>query len=228
MLKHRIIPIILWDGEQAVKTKQHRRPARPVGSMMQHVMTMQERDVDELIIIDIDATYDQREPNYEKISQYAKELYCPLTYGGGVSTLGHIKNLLNAGADKVAIKSAWHERASFIDDAAQKFGAQCVVMVHDVKDYFPQFQCNCGEILLTSVVREGMMNGYDLPLIKTFAEMWDVPIVVNGGAATPQHMYEAIKAGASAVAASSMFLYTDITPKDCARYLSEKGVPCRI
>ena len=231
MLKTRVIPILLWDGVQAVKTKQFKRPARPVGSMMQHILTMQERDVDELIILDINATREGREPFYNKIELLARQLYCPLTYGGGIYNLDQIKALLNSGVDKVAIKTAFLEDPDFIDKAVQKFGAQCITIVIDYfKDgtgLFP-LDFECGEILLTSVMHEGMMNGYDIPLITGFSSLFSVPIIANGGAATPQHMLEAIKAGASAVAAGSMFLYTDTTPKDCAKYLTSRGVECRI
>ena len=228
MLKTRVIPILLMDGEGCVKTKQFRRPPRKIGSMMQHVLNMQERDVDELIIIDIDATYDRREPNYSKIEKYAKELFCPLTIGGGISSLEHIKNLLNAGADKVCIKSAAEDN-QFVETACQKFGKQCIVQAIDVPAGWNITKgMAVGEILLTAIPFEGMMKGYYLPLIKQFSEISNIPIIANGGCGSPNDMLEAIRVGASAVAAGSMFLYTDYTPKDCSEYLNARGIPCRI
>ena len=225
-LKTRIIPVLQWDGIQAVKTTQFRRPPRPVGSMMQHVMNMQRRDIDELIILDINATRDNREPAYNKIEEYARELYCPLTVGGGVSKIEHIKNLLNSGADKVAIKTA----TRIIPEAVEKFGAQCIVKVIDAGDNKYEGDIpNAGEVLATSISYEGMKNGYNLKLIKALKLIgYKCPIIINGGCGTPEHMLEAIQAGAHAVAASSMFLFTAFTPKDCSRYLHEHGIQVRL
>jgi cyclase len=240
-LKHRIIPILQWDGVQAVKTTQFRRPPRPVGSMMQHIENMQRRDIDELIILDINATKEGREPAYSKIEEYASKLYCPLTVAGGVSELSHIKNLLNAGADKVAIKTA----TGIIEEACEKFGAQSIVRALDynttvtgnyyiemIKKYEvgknPHVISPCGEVLLTSIPNEGTRIGYDIKLLDIVQKRYKCPIILNGGCGTPEHMLEAFKAGAHAVAASSMFLFTDTTPKSCARYLHEQGIEVRL
>ncbi len=226
MLKTRVIPVLQWDGVQAVKTTQFRRPPRPVGSMMQHVENMQRRGIDELIILDINATRDRRHPNFNAIEQYARRLYCPLTVGGGVSKISHIKDLLNAGADKVAIKTA----TELIPEACEKFGAQCIVKVVDIRDYetIPTDLDGVGEILLTSVSAEGGRKGYHIGLLKQTVRLAQCPILINGGCGEPAHMLEAVNAGAHAVCASSMFLFTDTTPKDCSRYLHEHGIPARL
>jgi cyclase len=201
--------------------------------MMQHVMTMQRREIDELIILDIDATRDRRGPNYDAIESYTSQLYCPLTVGGGISKVEHIKNLLNAGADKVAIKSNW----GLIREASEKIGLQSLVGVLDFKDLSTGYFINShvaylypepGEILLTHMDSEGMRQGYCLELLARMLERWKCPIIINGGCGCPDHMLQAIQAGAHAVAASSMFLFTETTPKDCARYLHNHGIPVRL
>lgn len=231
VLKTRIIPVLQFDGIQAVKTTRFQRPPRPVGSLMQHVINMQRRDIDELVILDINATKEKREPAYDKVEQYARELYCPLTVGGGISEIGHIKNLLNAGADKVIIKTA----TGLIPEAVQKYGAQCIVLAIDCcwcrehVDLCTEItDCQPGEVLITAIDKDGTRTGYDLSSIEFAIDTWTCPIVANGGCGSPQHMLEALQAGASAVAASSIFLFTEMTPKMCARYLDDYGVNVRL
>ena len=235
MLKHRIIPVLLYDyaTKQAVKTVQFKYPGRPVGSMMQHILNYQKRDIDELIVLDYRATIDGREPDYSAVERYASQLYCPLVIGGGVRSIQHIKNLLNSGADKVAIKTATH----IIPEAVHKFGAQAIIGVldyqrdHALKKVLIEMAfefTKVGEVLLTSMDHEGMRGGYDPPVIAHISKLLKCPIIANGGCGKPEHMLEAIQAGADAVAASSMFLFTDTTPKSCAKYLHEAGVPVRL
>lgn len=234
-LKTRVIPILQWDGMQAVKTRQFKRPPRPVGSMMQHVLNMNNRNVDELIILDINATIEQREPLYEKIKEYTSECYMPVTYGGGVNSLECIEKLLKAGADKVAIKTG----SDLIPQACEKFGAQAIVWVADHYEYInidwnvnliSQFYyTTCpGEILYTSIDREGIGRGYGLRHLEHFKKYYNCPIIINGGCGEPNHMLEAINAGAHACAASSLFLFSDYTPKDCSEFLQAHGVETRI
>ena len=217
-----------------MKSVQFRRPPRPVGAMMQHVMNMQRRDIDELIILDINASRERREPAYSKVEEYASQLYCPLTIGGGITKLEHIKNLLNSGADKVAIKSSW----KLILEANQKFGAQCIVGAidcdaprgcsHLCTSGVDLVDAAPGEILLTSISQDGTRKGYNLRMLREFREIVRCPIIINGGCGDELHMLEAIQEGADAVAASSVFLFTGVTPKSCAKFLHSKGVNVRL
>jgi len=239
MLKHRIIPTLLWDGMQCVKPVSFERPYRKLGTMEQYIRVIETRNVDELIIIDIEATPKGRPPNYVKLRQFCDNLYCPVTYGGGIRTLDDIRNALSNGADKVAIR----HQIDIIPKAVEKFGAQAIVGVIDYCDrrnhptlpmqpidetsiYLESL--GVGEILLTDTQKDGMMEGYNLALIELVSETVDIPVIANGGCGEPKHMLQALEAGASAVAAGSMFLYTEHTPRSCAEQLTEWGCDVRL
>lgn len=227
MLKKRIIPVLLWDGIQCVKPVSFQRPYRKLGSMEQYVQVMERRGIDELIIIDIEATPQKRSPNYVKLRHMADNLFCPLTYGGGIRSLDDISMALNNGADKVTIKTS----SNIIEKAAHKFGSQAIVAVLDVMwctgykilaiDYLQKM--GAGEIIITDTQLDGTMKGYNLDMIKEAVQRSKIPIIANGGCGEPKHMEQAFDMGASAVAAGSMFLYTEHTPKSCAKCLTEKG-----
>lgn len=239
MLKHRIIPVLLTDGNgQCVKPVAFERPYRKLGTMEQYIRVIESRNVDELIIIDIEATSQGREPNFAKLRSWCDNLFCPVTYGGGIRTLDHIRLALENGADKVALHSSF----DLTYKAARKFGSQAIVVVYN---YFePTFfdgggesielWCNrlqqegAGEIIITDVEKDGKMEGYNLDLIKEATYIGGVPVVALGGAGSPEDFAQALAAGASAVCAGSLFLYTDHTPKSCAEYLHEQGYPVRI
>lgn len=236
MLKTRVIPILLWDGEQAVQTTQFKRPARPVGSMMQHIEVLERRNLDELIILDIEATIQGREPLYKDIQEFTSKIFCPLTVGGGIYKLKHIEKLLNAGADKVVIRSN-SARKDFIRAAVLKFGAQAITIdiasmwltpqaCHSIAAYLNEI--GVGEVMVTSIEKNGLMKGYELSNIKLFSESLVMPVIANGGCARPSDMRDALIAGAHAVAASSMFLFTEYTPDKCKKYLQEQGYPVRL
>ena len=251
MLKTRVIPVLLWDGKQAVQSVHFKRPHRPVGSMMQLVENFERRQIDELIILDVEATKERREPLYEEIKEYTSKLFCPLTVGGGVVDLKTIENLLLAGADKVAINTALLENSDFIYEAARKFGSQCIVAsINNIYDHGVNIICSsdgtqtqvvptrhvckfaeelgAGEILLTDVYANGTLKGYNTDLIAECSNYVSIPVIANGGCGTLQHVEDALHVGASAIAASSMFLFRDITPKDVSRHLHKKGFPARI
>jgi cyclase len=236
MLKTRVIPVILWDGMNCVQTVKFARPARVFGSLMDAVQVYERRNIDELILLDIDA--DRRpEPLFEAISTLTSWLFCPVTYGGGIRTLGHIERALRAGADKVAIRRA--ATPEFIETAAKKFGSQAIVRVIDTTVTLPLLnspsviaqdaeRAGAGEILLTSIDRNGTMSGYNTALIISVASSVNIPVIAHGGCGEPKHMLAAIAAGAHAAAASTMFLFTETTPRDCSRYLAEHGVAARV
>lgn len=239
MLKHRIIPVLLTDGTGVcVKPVQFQRPYRKLGRMEQYVNIMESRNIDELIIIDINATQEQRKPDFKKLRSWCDNLFCPVTYGGGISSLDDIRMALENGADKVAIHSAY----DLVYKAARKFGAQAITIVYNY--YEPTFfdgggesigeWCNrlqqegAGEIIITDVEKDGLMEGYNTDLIKEASYISSVSIVALGGCGEPVHIHQALEAGASAVAAGSMFLYTDHTPRSCAEFLFEMGHAVRL
>lgn len=246
MLKHRIIPILLWNGKQVVQSVQFKRPHRNVGSMMQHIRIMETRNIDELIILDVNATIEKRKPLFNEIKEFTKELFCPVTIGGGITELDDIKRLIqDCGADKVSIKTVANNDCSFIKDASNKFGSQAIVFAIDTfidpynKNHYGwagipigilssvSASLGAGELLITSTDNNGTKKGYDTDLTKKIASLVDIPIIINGGCGHPDHMIEAINAGADAVAASSLFLFTDWTPRTCAKALQEAGIPVR-
>jgi len=246
----RIIPVLLQRGASLVKGVKF-DSWRSVGHVLQAAMVHQQRGVDELIVLDIAATPEGRGPNCSDIWELTEKCLMPLTVGGGVRSVEDVGNLFNAGADKVSICTAAVADRAFIKEASSEFGRQAIVIAIDVKagrlavrcgrevlNSLPSpkgialqaigaEECGAGEILLTSIDRDGTLEGYDLDLIRAVSGAVDIPVIANGGCGTYEHMYEAIQAGASAVAAGAMFQFTDQTPKGAAEYLAEKGIETR-
>ncbi len=173
--------------------------------------------------------------------------FCPVSVGGGVRTVEDVRNLLNAGADKVVIGTHAFYNQHLIRECAEKYGSQAICVSIDYSHEVVRLhggafmaglahpitfaQCmegaGAGEILLTSIDRDGMMEGYDLDMIRAVSAAVSIPVIASGGCGTYENMYEAIQAGADAVAAGSMFLFTDATPAGAAEYLAGRGIPCR-
>jgi imidazole glycerol-phosphate synthase subunit HisF len=244
-LATRIIPVLLSKGGTLVKGRGFIH-SRVVGHALQAVRIYQGRGVDELLFLDVTATAERRGPDIDLVRQLTAEMFAPLTVGGGVSTLDHFRELLRNGADKVAINTAAVENPAIIARAAEKFGRQAVTVSIDVKDGYVQTHCGtrrtdlrpvewarecerlgAGEILLTSVDRDGTLAGYDTALIRSVAEAVSIPVVACGGAGTYQHLKKGLDAGAHAVAAGAMFQFTDQTPAGAAEYLHKAGVRVR-
>ena len=250
MLAVRIIPVLLTAYDRLVKGECF-DSARVVGHAQQAVEVHQARSVDELILLDVRATLDNRGPDVKAIERLASNCFMPLTVGGGVTTLQHFRDLLAHGADKVAVgTAAWYD-PELILQASQRFGAQAVVVSIDTVRYGDNWrvtthcaarerdadavrhavhmaELGAGELLLNSVDRDGTMKGYDLDFIRRVTESVDIPVIACGGCGSYEHMLEAIEAGASAVAAGAFFQWTDATPKAAAHWLSSKGVETRI
>ncbi|MGE5403938.1 MAG: glycosyl amidation-associated protein WbuZ [Candidatus Saccharibacteria bacterium] len=250
MLKVRVIPTLLWKNIGLVKGVGF-DSWRRVGSVMPAVKVYNLREVDELILLDITATEEDRVPDCELVSEVAEECFVPLTVGGGIHTIDDIRNLLLAGADKVSLNSVVFENPDLISEAAAHFGSQCVVVSIDARKTDTGYECfshrgtratgrevsalarkvekmGAGEILITSVDRDGTMEGYDLDLIKLVSDNVDIPVIASGGAGSYQHMFEAINySRASAVAAASIFHFTQQTPLEAKKYLAERGIPVR-
>lgn len=251
MLKVRIIPTLLWKDVGLVKGVGF-DSWRRVGSVMPAIKVYNTRQVDELILLDITATEQGREPDYDSVDEFSAECFVPLTVGGGISTIEHVKNLLRAGADKICINSAALDNPELIREASEKFGAQCVVVSIDAKKVAEgRYECfshsgikhsgkevgawaeeverlGAGEILITPIELDGTMQGYDLELLKTVTQRVRIPVIASGGAGCYHHMFEAISVGnASAVAAASIYHFTQQTPLEAKEYLASKGVPTR-
>jgi cyclase len=250
-LATRIIPVLLSRGGTLVKGRRFSH-SRVVGHALQAVRIYQGRGVDELIYLDVTATADGREPDTTLVRQLTAELFAPLTVGGGVRSLEHVRQLLANGADKVAINSAILECPGLIAEAAAKFGRQAVVAAIDVRtssDGRATAWTRCagrdsgidpgdlarmveaqgaGEILLTSADRDGTLQGYHLDLIARVAGAVSIPVVACGGAGTYAHLKEGLDAGAHAVAAAAMWHFTDATPRGAAQYLARNGYHTRI
>jgi cyclase len=251
MLKVRVMPTLLWKNVGLVKGEGF-DSWRRIGTVMPAIKVYNRREVDELVLLDITASAEAREPDYESIAEFAAECFVPLTVGGGVCDLEQIRLLLRAGADKVAINTAAYRTPELIAEIAQRFGSQCVVVSIDVKRHDDgRYECfslsgtqaegkdpvawamaveqlGAGEILLTSIERDGRMQGYDLPLIQAVSQAVSIPVIASGGAGSYEDFYQAFaEAGASAVAAASMFHFTEQTPLEAKRYLQAKGLPVR-
>jgi imidazole glycerol-phosphate synthase subunit HisF len=250
MLKVRIIPTLLWKNYGLVKG-QGFDSWRRVGTVLPAIKVYNTREVDELILVDITASGEGREPDYESVEEYSSECFIPLTVGGGIRHLDHITKLLHAGADKITVNTAAYQMPELIEQAAQRFGSQCVVASIDVrKNAAGRYECyshggsiptgkdpvawakqlesmGAGEILLTSVERDGLMQGYALDLVAAVSAEVSIPVIASGGAGNYQHMAEAIAQGASAVAAASIFHFTEQTPLEAKIFLASRGVPVR-
>ena len=227
----RVIPCLLLRGRSLVKTKKFKDPVY-LGDPINAVHIFNEKEVDELILLDIDASREGREPDYELIAEIAGECFMPIAYGGGIKTLDQVRKLIRCGIEKIVINSAATESTEVIRIAADLFGSQAVVGAIDVKktllggykvvsksgtveikitleDYIRKLlTAGVGEIFLNSIDRDGMMMGYDLQLIRHVANMVNVPVVACGGAGTLEHLKQAVEVGgATAVAAGSMFVF---------------------
>lgn len=230
MLETRVIPCLLLRNESLVKTVQFNK-YNYIGDPCNTVRIFNELEVDELVFLDITATVEGRAPNYGLLKDIADECFMPVAYGGGIKSLEEAKKVLTIGFEKIILNSYALENPTLITQIAEHFGNQAVVVSVDVKkNFFGHYQVfsrsggkrskiallewvkkaeilGAGEILLASIDREGMWEGYDEGLIKLVSESVSIPVIANGGAASPQDFVLAKKSGASAVAAGSMFVF---------------------
>jgi cyclase len=246
MLKLRVMPTLLYKDVGLVKGIRF-DSWRRVGSVMQAVKVYNLREVDELVFLDISATQEGREPDYELIDDIADECFMPLTVGGGIRSAAQVEHVLKVGADKVAVNTAAVDDLLLVSAIAETFGSQCVVVSIDVQggkvvvesgtrptgldpvEHARRVEAaGAGELLLTSVDRDGTMTGYDLELIADVARAVTIPVIASGGAGTYDDMASAVGAGASAVAAASIFHFTEQTPLEAKRFLHERGIPTRL
>lgn len=251
MLKVRIIPTLLWKDYGLVKGIGF-DSWRRVGPVLPAVKVYNSREVDELILVDITASQQGNVPDHDSVADFSEECAVPLTVGGGITTVEQVVALLHAGADKISINTAGYSNPGLIDAAARRFGTQCVVASIDVRRLEAgRYRCfshsssvdtgreavewarevtdrGAGEILVTSIERDGTMRGYDLELIERVAASVNVPVIASGGAGNYQHLIDAVKrAGASAVACASIFHYTEQTPAGAKAAMKSAGIPVR-
>jgi cyclase len=246
MLAKRIIPTLLVRGRTLVKGERF-NGWRSIGHALQGAKVHARRGVDELLILDIAATAEGRGPDLQMVSELAEGCFIPITVGGGVRSLQDIDALLRAGADKVAICTAAFDTPSLVVQASRRFGAQAIVAGVDVRGRCVYSHCGsrrqsehpcnraqrlvefgAGEILLSSVDRDGTMQGYDLDLIREVSQAVSVPVIASGGCSGYADMLSAFAAGADACAAGALFAFTDCTPKGAAQYLRQNGLEVRL
>jgi len=226
-----VIPALLLSDGGLVKTRQFNDPVY-VGDPINATRIFNEKEVDELVVLDIDAAVHGASPRFELIAEIAGEAFMPLAYGGGVRSVDDAKRLIRSGIEKVVVNSAAYDRSSVIEDSVQLFGSQAIVGAVDVKrSFLGRYNLVCrsgkkamsvsleahleslvkrgvGEIIVTSVDREGTMDGFDLELVRRVASYVPVPVVAHGGAGSVAHLAEAVRdGGASAVCAGSMFVF---------------------
>lgn len=230
MIQARVIPCLLLRGNGLVKTKKF-KDAVYVGDPVNAVRIFSDKEADEIVILDIDASREGREPPYELIAEMAGEAFMPVAYGGGVRTLEQIRRLIRSGVEKVVINTLATESTDTIRAAVEVFGSQAIVGAVDVRrKLFGGYavmaksatvetklnlqqhiqnliQAGVGELLINDIERDGTMAGYDMALVRSVAQA-PVPVVVCGGAGTLAHLREAVReGGASAVTAGSMFVF---------------------
>lgn len=231
MLRTRVMPCLLVEDGRLVKTVKFQKPAY-VGDPVNAIKIYNEKEVDELIVVDITATIEGRPPNFELLSEISNECFMPLCYGGGIRKVEDIRKIFNLGIEKVAINSYAAENELIIREASELFGSQSIVLSMDVKKkVFGRYavythggrkptrfdpvsyarrmeELGAGEILLNSIDRDGTWAGYDIDLIQQVSGAVSVPVIACGGAGSVDDFGEAVKkGGASAVAAGSMIVY---------------------
>lgn len=243
----RIIPVLLHKGHQLIKGKGF-NSWRNVGHALQAIRVYQNRNVDELMVIDIEATDREKGPDFKLVESYADECMMPLTVGGGIRDVSDIRHLIKRGADKVLIGTQAYLDPYLVNKASERFGAQAITISIDYRDdgyvyinsgkvktdrkaveYAEDLQDRgAGEILLNSIPRDGELCGYDLGMIKAVSDAVTIPVIACGGCGTYDHMAEALRHGAHAVAAGAMFQFTEATPSGAAKHLKTDGFSVRM
>ena len=252
MLKMRIIPCLDVKDGRVVKGVNF-VDLVDAGDPVEQARLYDRAGADELTFLDITASSDNRDTLYDVVARTAEQCFVPLTVGGGVRTLDDIRKLLLAGADKVSINTAAIHRPEFVAEAAEKFGSQCIVTAIDAKrassgrfeifthggrketgidavDWAKRMAgLGAGEILLTSMDKDGTRSGFDLPLTRAVADSINIPVIASGGVGTLQHLVDGVKEGhATAVLAASIFHFGEYSIGEAKAYMAAAGIPMRL
>jgi imidazole glycerol-phosphate synthase subunit HisF len=251
MLTKRIIPCLDVMEGRVVKGINFLE-LRDAGDPVANAKTYEEQMADELCFLDITASHEKRKTIVRVVEKVAHEVFMPLTVGGGIKKIEDIREILRAGADKVTVNTTAVESPDFIREASEIFGSQCICVAIDAKRKGKSFEVytyggrrptgvdalewairaeklGAGEILLTSMDRDGTKKGFDIRLTKAVSEAVNIPVIASGGVGTLDHLYEGFVDGkADAVLAASIFHYKEFTVMDAKRYLKDKGVNVRL
>ena len=251
MLKNRIIPCLDVKNGRVVKGINF-VDLKDAGDPVEQARIYSDNGADEICFLDITASNENRDTVYEVVKETSKRCFVPLTVGGGVRSVDDINKLLNCGADKVSINTAAVQNPSVVIDSSKKFGSQCIVVAIDAKknnesweifthggrnntgidaiDFAILMEKNgAGELLVTSMDRDGTQKGYDIDLMSSISSSVNIPVIASGGVGNLDHLAEGIKTGkASAVLAASIFHYGKYSIKEAKEYLDSKGIPVRI
>jgi cyclase len=255
-LAKRIIPCLDVDNGRVVKGVKF-VDIRDAGDPVEIARRYDQEGADEITFLDITATHDNRDTIVHVVEQVASEVFIPLTVGGGIRTLDDIRRMLNAGADKVGINSAAVFKPEFVKEAADRFGSQCIVVAIDAKKVSADGEAErweifthggrkptgidavewasrmtafgAGEILLTSMDRDGTKSGFDLTLTRTVSEAVSVPVIASGGVGNLDHLADGIIEGkADAVLAASIFHFAEYTVEQAKRHMQSRGIEVRL
>jgi len=251
MLKNRIIPCLDVKNGRVVKGINF-VDLKDAGDPAEQAKIYSDGGADEICFLDITASNENRDTIYNVVKDTSKKCFVPLTVGGGVRSVDDINKLLNCGADKVSINTAAVQNAELVIESSKKFGSQCIVVAIDAKkngEIWEVFthggrkntginaiefakkmeECGAGELLITSMDRDGTQAGYDIDLMNKISSIINIPVIASGGVGNLDHLVDGIKLGkASAVLAASIFHYGKYSVKEAKQYLDSKGIPVRI
>ena len=250
MLKNRIIPCLDVKKGRVVKGINF-VDLKDAGDPVEQAKIYSDGGADEICFLDITASNENRDTIYDVVERTSKNCFVPLTVGGGVRSVEDINKLLNCGADKVSINTAAVQNSKVVEESSKKFGSQCIVVAIDAKKNGESWEifthggrnstginaiefankmekCGAGELLVTSMDKDGTQSGYDIELMTTISSNVNIPVIASGGVGTLDHLAEGIKSGASAVLAASIFHYGTYSITEVKQYLASKDIPVRI
>ena len=251
MLKNRIIPCLDVKSGRVVKGINF-VDLKDAGDPVEQAKIYSDGGADEICFLDITASNENRETIYDVVDKTSKKCFVPLTVGGGVRSVEDINKLLNCGADKISINTAAVQNPEVVVESSKKFGSQCIVVAIDAKKNGDKWEifthggrnptginalefaskmekCRAGELLVTSMDKDGTQSGYDIELMKKISSSVNIPVIASGGVGNLDHLVDGIKLGnASAVLAASIFHYGKHSVKEAKEYLDSKGIPVRI
>ncbi len=250
MLKSRIIPCLDVKNGRVVKGINF-VDLQDAGDPAEQAKIYSDGGADEICFLDITASNENRDTIYEVVKKTSKKCFVPLTVGGGVRNIEDINKLLNCGADKVSINTAAVQNPEVVIESSKKFGSQCIVVAIDAKkngdmweifthggrnktginalEFAKKMEKNgAGELLVTSMDKDGTQTGYDIELMKNISSSVNIPVIASGGVGTLDHLVDGIKSGANAVLAASIFHYGTFSIEQAKQYLASKNIPVRI